>query len=233
MLKRTLTAAAAIAAALALTVTQARAAEITTSGTGWKINTGEKVKALAPSRTNTIVFSSTAIKNWYAPYLSRSLTQLRAEGVKVAVGGVMAMSTAACPPRGTIYFTEAYRPLAGRPGYSRAGSCVDSQGVHYSGIVWMDSEYRSGTWKLGAALSHNLPPHELLHAFGLDHPNYDKDRDGTVEAYECVATSYGNKPLMCSPNGGYQTTANRGKLVGYDINGVRALLRNAKVLGVK
>lgn len=222
----------AAAATVALATMPAQAATITTSGTGWKINTAESVKALVPSQTNTITFSSTAVKNWWAPYLGRAITQLRAEGVKISVGGVKSMSTSVCPPRGTIYFTEAYRPT-GKAGVSMAGSCVDSRGAQYSGIIWMTSEHRSGARPLPTYLRYNLPSHELLHALGLAHPNYDKDRDGTVEKFECVSTSYGNKPLMCSPNGGYSTTTNRGKLVGYDINGVRALLKNAAVLGIK
>ncbi|MBQ1166413.1 hypothetical protein KBZ21_51345, partial [Streptomyces sp. A73] len=36
---------------------------------------------------------------------------------------------------------------------------------------------------------------------------------------------------MCSPNGGYQTS-NMGKLVGFDVNGVTALLANARAQGI-
>ncbi|MBQ1164563.1 hypothetical protein KBZ21_42030, partial [Streptomyces sp. A73] len=77
----------------------------------------------------------------------------------------------------------------------------------------------------------NTIVHEVLHALGLDHPNTDLDGDGTVEPYECVQTSSGNKPIMCSPNGGYQTS-NMGKLVGFDVNGVKALLANARAQGI-
>lgn len=233
MLKRSCTVAGAIAAALALTATQATAATLTYSGTGWKINTAEKVKALSPSRQHTVTFSSAAIKTYWAPYLSRMITQLNAMGVKIKVGGVATMSTSACPPKGTIYFTEAYRPL-GTAGYSKAGSCVDSAGTQYSGIVWMTSEYRSGARSLSTTLRYNLPTHEILHALGLDHPNYDRDKDGKVEKFECATTSYGNRPLECSPNGGYQTTKYRGTLVpSLDGKGIEALLANARVQGIK
>ncbi|GAA2309857.1 hypothetical protein OHT20_06560 [Streptomyces caniferus] len=47
-----------------------------------------------------------------------------------------------------------------------------------------------------------------------------------------MATSYGNTPIMCSPNGGYKTS-NAGRLTGYDVNGLKALLANAKAQGIK
>lgn len=53
-----------------------------------------------------------------------------------------------------------------------------------------------------------------------------------VEKFECVATSYGNKPIMCDPNGGYRTTADADKLTGFDLNGRKALLANARAQGV-
>ncbi|WP_181765519.1 hypothetical protein [Streptomyces albidus (ex Kaewkla and Franco 2022)] len=234
MPRRTLALAAATAVLSVLAVSSAGAAGVTTSGTGWKIATKDHITALSPSQVQTVTFESDAIRKWYTPYLTRAVTQLRAAGVKISIGGVESVAAGKCPPRGHIWFREGYRPLAGRPGFSQAATCYDTRTTaQYSAIVTMNSEYRDGSWYLSQDNKHNIPSHELLHGLGLDHPNYDKDKDGTVENYECVATSYGNRPLACSPNGGYKTAANMGKLVGYDLNGIKALLANARAQGIK
>lgn len=217
---------------LGMIATPANAATLATSGTGWKIHTSEAT-SLSPTRANTITFSSTAVKNYWGPYLTRAVAQLKTAGLHIAIGGVETVAAGACPAIGHLHIKESFQPL-GKPGYSNGHACHDLKtGAQTSGVVQMDSEVRAGTWTFSTTLKYNAVTHEALHALALDHPNYDKDKDGTVEDGECVATSYGNKPLMCSPSGGYQTTANRGKLLAYDVSGIKALINNAKLQGIK
>lgn len=224
---------AATVAATALAVSPAHAATITTSGVGHKILTSENITSVKPSQQYTVTFASATVKNQTAKYLARALPQIKAAGVKLTVGGTETVAAGKCPSRGHIHFTEVYRPL-GSAGMSRALPCYDTTDkTAWGGIVQMDSEYYDGSWPLPTYMMWNSHVHEMLHILGLDHPNYDKDKDGRVEDYECVATSYGNRPLMCSPNGGYKTAANMGKLVGYDINGVKALIANAQAQGIR
>lgn len=203
------------------------------SGTGWKIATFINVKSLSPTRTFTITFASQTIKNRWAPKITPAIAQLNTTGVHIKLGGIETYpNTATCPTRDHIFLMEAYRPL-GKAGYSRGLPCHASDGSAWGGWVQMDSEYAAGTWKITDHLWKNLPAHELLHAIGLDHANTDVDKEGVVENFECVKTSYGNTPLMCSPNGGYKTAASAGKLTGFDLAGIKALLTNAKLTGVK
>lgn len=223
-----------IGVALALVTTPACASTATYSGTGWKIATFLGVKAISPTQQFTVTFASQTVKNRWAPKLTAAIAQLNATGVHIKIGGIETYpNTATCPVRGHVFVMEAYRPL-GTAGYSRGLPCHDTEnGAAWGGWVQMDSEYGAGTWKLADYLWKNLPAHEMLHAIGLNHANSDVNGNGVVENFECVKTSYGNSPLMCSPNGGYKTAANAGKLVGFDINGVKALLNNAKILGIK
>ena len=197
------------------------------AGTGWKANTNRSIHSIDPNRQYTITFSSTTTKNLTSKYLTRAIPQLQAAGVKINIGGVETVAEGTCPPRGHIWIQRKYRPLNGKPGYSRALPCHDTtNNSAWGGVVQMDSEYYDGRWKMSTAGMWNAHVHEVLHVMGLNHPNYDKDRDGRVEDYECVATSYGNRPIMCSPSGGYKTSTSMGKLVGFDVNGIKQLLAN-------
>lgn len=197
------------------------------SGTGWKANTDRHIESINPGQTYTLTFSSQTVKTRQAAYLAKAIPEIRAAGVDLVVGGIETVDATKCPAKGHIQIEEKYRPLNGAPGMSRALPCYDTtNNSAWGGIVQMDSEYYNGTWSMSTALKWNATPHEVVHVLGLDHPNYDKDGDGSVENFECVATSYGNTPLMCSPNGGYQTEANRGTLVGYDEAGIGQLVTN-------
>ncbi|RAJ70305.1 hypothetical protein K378_01470 [Streptomyces sp. Amel2xB2] len=233
MLRRPAIVAAAIAATVALTATQASAVTVTTVGSGWKVFTAKNVTSIKPSQQYTVTFESTATKNLTAKYLAQAVPQINAAGVKLTVGGVETVAAGKCAPRGHIHVTRVYQPL-GKKGFSRALPCYDTtDNSAFGGIVQMDSEYYDGRNTLPTANMWNVHVHEMLHVLGLDHPNVDLNRDGTVADYECVQTSYKNKPLMCSPSGGYKTATNQGKLLAYDINGLKALLANAKVQGIK
>jgi hypothetical protein len=71
----------------------------------------------------------------------------------------------------------------------------------------------------------NAVTHELGH-LALGHPNRDLDRDGIVEPYECERTAYGYLPVMCSPSGGYTSSAGGGKFTSVDTPGLRQMVRN-------
>ncbi|MEU3598495.1 hypothetical protein ABZ714_07140 [Streptomyces sp. NPDC006798] len=220
----------AIAAAVGLlaTANPAVAAGRPLEGKGWKLQSQHRVTSIAPGTVFTITFTSNALKTKYTPYLTRSIAQLKAEGLNISIGGVTNVSPAVCPPKGTVQFAEVYRPLGGQPGMSRALTCWTGDNAARGGHVQINSEYWTG-WNLPEYMLNNVFPHELLHVIGLGHPNKDLNGDGTVAAGECVATSYGNKPVMCSPNGGYSTATNQGKLVGFDLAGVRRLIANGSI----
>lgn len=224
-------AAPAMKLAPAATTQQAAATGITTQGTGWKLTDWLGVYAASPSETYTITFETEAMRQRYTPYYTEALKQINAAGLHITVGGVEPVDINKCGPKNHIQVTERYRPV-GTPGWSKGVPCpYQPKGLGIGGLVIYDSEYWDGTWYIPQARLRNTIVHEPLHALGLDHPNTDLDKDGVVEPYECVATSYGNKPIMCSPSGGYQTS-NAGKLVGYDVNGVKALIANARAQGI-
>ncbi|GHJ21596.1 hypothetical protein [Streptomyces albus] len=221
----------AVATAMTLTASQATAAGVRTAGTGWKTATVLGVTSASPTRTYTITFATEQLRQRYTPYYTQALPQIRDAGIHIELGGVEPVDPNRCGPDWHIQITEMYRPL-GTPGWSQGMPCpFPPQGMSRGGIVAYDSEYWDGTWDIKEHHLKNTIVHEVLHTLGLDHPNVDLDGDGKVAPYECVATSYGNKPIMCSPNGGY-STANAGKLVGYDVNGLKALVANANNQGL-
>lgn len=231
-MKRSLVLGATLIAVAACTVTPANAATLVTKGTGWKLTSDLGVYAASPSKTYTITFKTEAMRKRYTPYLTAAVSQVNAAGLHLKIGGVEPVDTTKCGPAYHVQITETYRPV-GTAGWSKGVPCpYQPKGLGIGGIVQIDSEYWDGTWPIEDYKLRNTIVHETLHALGLDHPNYDIDKDGVVERYECVATSYGNKPVMCSPNGGYKTDANQGKLLAYDINGIKALLANARAQGI-
>jgi hypothetical protein len=221
----------ALTVTCALAVTPVHAAQLVTAGTGFKLATQLGVTSVSPSRPYTITFASAELKKRYAPRLTAAVSQLRSAGLKVSIGGVETAEPPKCPPEGHIRYTERYRPMK-TGGYSRGITCPDPvSGVARGGAVIMDSEYYDGSWHISRHKLRNTIVHEMLHTLGLGHPNLDLNKNGVVETYECAATSHGDKPLMCSPSGGYETSR-AGRLTAYDIAGVKALLANAKTQGV-
>ncbi|WP_327222966.1 hypothetical protein OG229_02165 [Streptomyces platensis] len=223
--------AAAALTACALTATPTQAATIVTAGTGWKLTSQLGVTSIWPSQTYTITFATEAMRKRYTPLLTPAVAQINAAGVHLKIGGVETVNPAKCGPAYHVQITEMYRPM-GKAGFSQGMPCPNPpKGVGVGGIVAYDSEYWTG-YPIEQSKLRNTIVHEPLHALGLDHPNR-LDATGKEVAYGCVATSYGNTPIMCSPNGGYKTATNMGKLTGYDINGLKALLANAKAQGIK
>lgn len=236
-MKKTATLAAVLIAVAACTSTPASAASVVTQGTGWKLTAGEpfNVTSASPSQTYTVTYESEAVRKYYAPQIQRAVDQINASTeLNLAIGGVEPMNKDQCPGNYHIQVMELRNPMGDdKPGWSQGMPCPNPpKGMSKGGIVAMNSTYRSGEWNISQTHLQNTAVHEVLHGIGLDHPNYDIDKDGTVESYECVATSYGNKPVACSPSGGYGTWQNVGKLLAYDLNGINALIANARAQGL-
>ncbi|SED31173.1 hypothetical protein SAMN05428945_5388 [Streptomyces sp. 2224.1] len=231
-MRRILASSAVVAlTACALAASPTQAATITTSGVGWKLTSQLGVTSLSPSKTYTITFATETMRKRYTPLLAPAVAQINAAGVHLKVGGVEPVNPAKCGPDYHVQITELYRPL-GRAGFSQGMPCPNPpKGVGVGGIVAIDSEYWTG-FPIPAHILRNTLVHEPLHALGLDHPN-TADKDGKLVDYKCVATSYGNMPIMCSPNGGYKAATSMGHLTGYDLNGLKALLANARAQGIK
>ncbi|MGW8374898.1 hypothetical protein [Streptomyces sp. ODS28] len=203
-------------------------------GWGWKLTSQLGVTSLSPSRQYTVTFATAAMKKRYTPYLTAAVAQVNAAGVHLEIGGVERVDVTRCGPVGHIQLTEAYRPLDGKPGYSRGAPCPrPARGVGAGGAVAVDSEYWDGTWHIENHKLRNTIVHELLHALGLDHPNTDLDGNGRTTRYECPKTPEGDHPVMCSPNGGHRTPLEAGRLLPYDIKALKTLVANAKRQGIE
>lgn len=227
----------AVAAAFSLTYAgPASAATLQTSGEGWKLTSGSPfyTTSVSPTKTYTVTYQSDAVKKFYAPQIQRAVDQINSTtGLHLEIGGVEPMDPDQCGPDYHIQVMELHNPIPAHPGWSQGLPCPNPPGgMSRGGVVAMNDTYRSGESTISPEVLQDTAAHEVLHTLGLDHPNKDLNGDGTVADGECVATSYGNKPIMCSPNGGYHTWSNVGKLTGYDVNGINALLNNAKIQGI-
>ncbi|GAA3121610.1 hypothetical protein [Streptomyces echinatus] len=226
----------AILAALLLAVApgQASAATPVYSGTGWRAWTANGIYSLAPDGY-TIVFADDTARTKLAPYFKTPANQ-----VTTSVGVPITVTTAlddtpisSCPSRHAIVVHYLYRPT-GKAGVSKALACHDTaDDSAWGGHLLIDSEYwTSSNWfstnaTLNDIYRKNVVSHELGHIFGLDHPNYDRDKDGTVEDFECVVSDAGWLPVECAPNGGYRTSTGAGKfLTAYDLAGLKQLAAN-------
>ncbi|WP_051777650.1 hypothetical protein [Streptomyces violaceorubidus] len=178
------------------------------SGTGWKALTTEGIYSLSPDPYE-IVFADTTARTRLAKYFLLPAAQVtRSVGVPITVTTTLDLTPlGTCPPRHRIVVHYLHQPL-GQPGMSQARPCyATGNGSAWGGHILMDSEYWTiPTWfgpdpAVNEARRKDASTHELGHILGLDHPNTDIDRDGTVEAGECVAKDW-LKPVMCSPNRG-------------------------------
>lgn len=203
-------------------------------GTGWKAGTVHGIYSLHPG-PYTVVFANTTARTKLTPYFKIPAGNVTTNvGVKITVSSTLDTTPVeVCPPRHRIVVHYLHRP-AGTAGVSRALPCYDTaDGSAWGGHILMDSEYWTvPNWFSTNATTNEIyrrngVAHEFGHILGLEHPNYDRDRDGTVEAFECVRTSAGWRPSLCAPNGGYRTWAGAGKYTPeFDLPGLRQMLRN-------
>lgn len=205
----------------------------TYSGTGWKALTSRGIYSIHPD-PYTIVFATTTARTKLTPYLTGPARQITAiTGIPVTVTTTIDTTpTTACPARHRIVVRYEYRPT-GTAGMSTALPCASTVDQSaWGGHLRINSEYWAPGWYSSDPVKQdimrkNVISHELGHIFGLAHPNYDRDRDGRVENYECVKNSAGWTPTLCSPNGGYRTASGAGKFVTeFDAVGLRQMARN-------
>jgi hypothetical protein len=241
-LKKTATTAALSLTAIGLSALLATAQAATpgqkTKGAGWTLANPQGVTSIGPGPYE-IHFSSVDARTKLTPMVRISATHMtQVTGIQFVVTDKITpmAGDGECNPYRTIVMSVEYRP-SGTEGNSWGGSCPGSISRSlYSGKVkitsewWMDS-YREKHWGDKSAtyidrMMKNLTAHELGHAVGLGHPNYDRDRDGVVEPYECVRTAMPNdRPTMCSPNGGRQSDL-AGRYNLHDMVGLKALVYN-------
>lgn len=228
--------AAAVFLVLAGLTTPANAATTTPvySGKGWKALTSKSIYSISPD-PYVIVFANSTARTKLTKYLTGPAGQITTiTGVKVTVTTLLDTTpTSTCPGRHRIVVHYKYRPT-GKMGISKALPCHQlSDRSASGGHVLMDSEYwTSTTWfsnnpTVNDTYRKDAVAHELGHMFGLDHPNTDLDRDGVVEAKECVKNTSGVKPVLCSPNRGYTTATVGGRYTAeFDAVGLRQMARN-------
>lgn len=202
------------------------------SGTGWKLD-ANKVTSIAPG-TYTIEFDSTAARTKLTPYLKIAAANLQAQatGVKFVVSTtIQKRVTTGCQKQRTIVVSLEYRPLA-KAGYSQGGGCYNTlDHSMWSGYMRINTEWFTPAWFSKTSTTNtyrirNGVAHELGHAVGMMHPNYDKDHDGKIEDAECVLNTDKTRPLLCSPNGGSVTKAGSGHYTKLDVSGIKALVAN-------
>lgn len=203
-------------------------------GTGWKANTVSGIYSLSPE-PYTIVFANTTARTILTKYFTGPAAQVTTSvGVKVTVSTILDTSAAtACPAYHRIVVHYTYRPM-GTAGMSQARPCYAlSDRSAWGGHILMDSEYWTKTaWfstnsTVNDGYRKDTAAHELGHILGLDHANTDVDRDGVVENRECVKSTAGRKPVMCSTNRGTAATADAGRYTTeYDLPGLRQMLAN-------
>jgi hypothetical protein len=225
-----------VLALLLASATNARGA--TTSpvykGTGWKAGTSAGIYSIAPD-PYTIVWADATARTKLTKYFTSPAAQVTSSvGVPLIVSTTLDTTpVGTCPARHRIVVHYGYRPV-GTKGMSYTTACHSlSDGSAWGGHIRMDSEYwTSASWFSSVATTNDARrkdavTHELGHALGLDHPNYDRDKDGVIEAGECVRTSTGLRPIMCGPNRGNPPVTEGGKFTtAYDLPGLRQMLAN-------
>lgn len=212
----------------------ARAVGPVYSGSGWKAWTSNGIYSINPD-PYVIVFASTTARSKLTPYLTGPAGQITtATGVRVTVSTTIDTTpVGTCPARHRVIVSYSYRPT-GVKGMSEARACHQTtDGSAWGGHLRMDSEY----WTVASWFSTNATTneawrkdavtHELGHIMGLAHPNVDLDKDGVVEARECVKNSAGLRPIMCSPNRGPVASTYGGKYTSeFDVPGLRQMALN-------
>ncbi|MEU9470404.1 hypothetical protein AB0D78_28070 [Streptomyces avermitilis] len=226
------------AALLILAAAPARAAGPVYAGTGWRIWTDAGIHSLGKDPYQ-FTFASTSSRTRLTPYAKAVAAQLHeVTGLTFTVTTtVEAPPASGCVTEHHLILGVKYRPT-GVKGMSHAYPCfTDRPGqpddhAAWGGYAWIDSEYWYAHWfssnaTVNAARIKNVVTHEIGHLVGLAHPNTDVDRDGKVEDFECVKTTYGYLPVMCAPGrGGYTSSTSGGKFTSRDTPGLVQLVKN-------
>lgn len=231
---------AALAGFLLLSAAPTAAATPVYSGTGWKIWTSVGIHSLGRG-PYVFTFANASSRTRLTPYVKAVASQLtEVTGVRFTVSTTIETPPApgGCPPEHHMVMGVKYRPYQGQKGISHAWACWTNRPgkpdhhAAWGGWAWIDSEYWSTNhWfstnqTINTARIKNTVTHEIGHLAGLAHPNKDLDHDGTAKWYECVETTGGYLPVMCSPHGGYTTASGGGKFTSRDTPGLRQLVKN-------
>ncbi|MFK0288309.1 hypothetical protein ACIQVL_48735 [Streptomyces sp. NPDC090499] len=225
-----------VAALLLASSTDAHGATTTPvySGTGWKAETGAGIYSLSPD-PYVVVFANATARTKLRSYFTGPAAQVTTTvGVPITVSTTLDTTPiTTCPTRHRIIVHYTYRPM-GTKGMSQTRPCHSTaDGSAWSAHISLDTEY----WTTSAWFSTNptvndgyrkdTATHELGHALGLDHPNTDLNKNGIVASGECVKSTAGREPVMCSTNRGPAATADAGRFTTeYDLPGLRQLHTN-------
>lgn len=222
---------------IAAPATHATTTTPTYTGTGWKAWTSNGIYSLSP-QPYTIVFADPTARAKLAPYFTGPAAQVTTSvGVPINVSLTFDLTrTNTCPAWHRIIVHYVYQPM-GTKGMSQTLACHNTaDGSAWGAHILMDNEYWTNTaWfstnsSVNDARRRDVAAHELGHALGLDHPNTDVNKDGTIAGGECVKNSAGLRPLMCSPNRGNPPVAAGGKFTAeFDLPGLRQLLANYRL----
>lgn len=234
LIRRTLLPLTALTAALTLATTATAATGPIYSGLGWKAWTSNGIYSLSPD-PYVIVFADPEARSVLTPYFTGPAGQVTTSvGVQVTVSTTLDTTpVGTCPARHRIIVHYEYRPT-GTAGMSQARAChATANNSAWGGHILMDSEYwTTPNWfstdpTVNDNRRRDTAAHELGHILGLDHPNTDLDKDGQVEAQECVKSATGLKPVMCYPNRGGAPSGDAGRYTEeYDLPGLRQMLAN-------
>lgn len=201
----------------------ADAATVITQGTGWK--TLPHISKIDKNATYYVTFDDTVSRTKLKSYAQIYASELhKYTGVKVVVTNTIEKIVSTDAPVYHHWVLDyKYRPN-GAYGTSITAPWY-ANGYSWGGYSWIDSEY--WTWNLAKYRIANIVSHEGGHMIGMDHPNY-KDNSGKIISYGCAKWgSPARYPIMCSPNGGYQSNTNGGKFTHYDQIGLKQMVKNA------
>lgn len=193
------------------------------SGKGWKTLPG--ITKIDKHATYYITFDDKTARSKLTPYVKIFAADLhKSTGVTIKVTTTIEKIDKSNAPKYHHWVLDYRHKPTGVTGQSVTYTW-HADGFSWGGYSFIDSEMWD--WKLAKYRIANIVTHEGGHMIGLAHPN-KVDSKGKPIRYACP--KYGNParyPVMCSPNGGYQSNANGGKFTYYDRIGLRQMVANA------